>query len=167
MLCQDCSKNEASRHFTQIINNESVELHLCKSCAEKRGFHNPFKIPFPLAEFLTGMIKEKGGHTDKALESLKCPNCGLTFTQFSKIGRLGCGSCYTAFRTQMKDLLRKIHGSYEHHGKTPSTTLKDLKPLREERKLREELRQAIEREDFEAAAKIRDKLKELLEPANR
>ncbi len=164
MLCQDCHKNEATVHLTQIINNKKVELNLCKSCAEKRGFHSPFeKMPFPLAQFLTGMLKEKGEITRNGLQTLKCPNCGMTFTEFSKMGRLGCGSCYTAFRTQLKDLLRKVHGSNEHRGKTPSTTVKELKPIREERKLKEQLRQAIEKEDFETAAIIRDKLKELME----
>jgi protein arginine kinase activator len=168
MECQDCHKNEATIHLTQIIDNKKVELNLCKSCAEKRGFHNPFeKIPFPLAEFLTGMLRERGEEYGSAVKSLKCPNCGATFGDFSKTGRLGCGSCYTAYRTQLKDLLRKVHGSHDHHGKTPATTVMELKPVREERKLKEELRRAIEIEDFEEAAKIRDKLKSLLEECNK
>ena len=163
MLCQDCGKNKSTVHLTQIINNKKVELRLCKSCAEKRGFHTPFeKMPFPLAEFLTGMLREKGERAGTAVQALKCPNCGFTFGDFSKTGRLGCGSCYTAFRTQLKDLLRKVHGSHEHHGKTPATTVERLKPIREERKLKERLRKAVELEDFEEAAVIRDKLKELL-----
>ncbi|MBD3167903.1 MAG: hypothetical protein GF307_00375 [candidate division Zixibacteria bacterium] len=167
MLCQDCNKNEATIHLTQIVDNEKVDLNLCKSCAEKRGFHNPFeKIPFPLAEFLTGMLRERGDKTGTQLQALKCPNCGFTFGDFSKSGRLGCGSCYTAFRTQLKDLLRKVHGSSEHHGKTPSTTVEELKPIRKERKLKEELRKAIEEENFEEAARLRDKLKEIFEECN-
>jgi protein arginine kinase activator len=167
MLCQDCNKNESTFHMTQIVNNQKVELNLCRSCAAKRGFSNPFdKIPFPLAEFLTGMLREKSGQTSQALQSLKCPSCNFTFADFSKTGRLGCGSCYTAFGIQLKDLLRKVHNSSEHRGKTPATTLKKLAPVRVERKLREELRQAIEQENFEAAAKIRDQLKSLMEECN-
>jgi protein arginine kinase activator len=167
MLCQDCKKNEATIRLTQIIQNKKVELNLCKTCAEKRGFHNPFeKIPFPLAEFLTGMLRENTKQYGENMQELKCPNCGFTFGDFSKTGRLGCGSCYTAFRTQLKDLLRKVHGSHEHHGKTPATSLDELKPIREERKLKEQLRKAIETENFEEAAQIRDRLKELLQECN-
>ena len=166
MLCQDCGNNESTIHLTQIVNNKKVELNLCRICAEKRGFHNPFeKNAFPLAEFLTGMLREIGEEASAAFKALKCPKCELTFADFSKKGRLGCGSCYSAFRTQLKDLLRKVHNSNQHHGKTPITTVKELKPLREERKLRDELRQAIEKEDFETAAAIRDRLKILFEPA--
>jgi protein-arginine kinase activator protein McsA len=58
MLCQDCNKNEATIHLTQIVNNEKVVLNLCKACAEKRGFHSPFEqMPFPLAEIVSGMSK--------------------------------------------------------------------------------------------------------------
>ena len=115
MLCQDCNKRDASIHLTQIVNNEKVVLNLCKICAEKRGFHSPFdQMPFPLAEFVTGMIspvKEKGiGKSDKQeFQDHKCPGCGLTFSEFGRIGRLGCAKCYQAFRVELTDILRKIH----------------------------------------------------------
>ncbi|MCP4631506.1 MAG: hypothetical protein GY855_01160 [candidate division Zixibacteria bacterium] len=142
-------------------------MNLCKSCAEKRGFHNPFeKIPFPLAEFLTGMLGERSEQASSVLQSLKCPECGFGFSDFSKTGKLGCGKCYSAFRPQLTDLLRKVHGSSEHHGKTPQTSSEGMKPVREERKLKELLRQAIEQENFEEAAVIRDRLKTLLEECN-
>jgi protein arginine kinase activator len=166
MLCQDCKKNESTVHLTQIVNNKKIVLNLCKACAEKRGFHSPFEnVPFPLAEFVTGMMdtgKSGAGNKKlKALQSKKCPSCGLTFEALGKTGRFGCGKCYTAFGSDMKDLLRKIHGSNEHRGKVPAAVSDAMKPLREDRRLREELRRAIENEDFEAAAVLRDKIRDI------
>lgn len=167
MLCQDCNKREATIHLTQIINNEKVVLNLCKICAEKRGFHSPFEqMPFPLAEFVSGMVGSKKspklGKTGKdEKKDLKCPNCGLTFSEFGRVGRLGCATCYKEFRVELNDLLRRIHGSAEHRGHVAETPSEDLQPLREERRLREELKKAIEAEEFEVAAELRDRIKEL------
>lgn len=166
MLCQDCKKRESTVHLTQIVNNKKVVLNLCRECAEKRGFHSPFEnIPFPLAEFVTGMIDPGKSPAEsrkvKSLQRKKCSSCGLTFEAFGKTGRFGCGKCYITFGAEMNDLLRKIHGSNEHRGKVPTAASDAMKPLREDRRLREELRRAIEKEDFETAAVLRDKIREL------
>ncbi len=165
MLCQDCKKKESSVHLTQIINNEKVVLNLCKNCAENRGFHSPFEnMPFPLAEFVTGMMGVGSSlpakSKKKSLAGKKCQFCGLTFEDFGKVGRFGCGQCYKTFGSDLLDLLRKIHGSNEHRGKVPSGTADTVKVIREERKLRDELKMAIEQEDFEKAAEIRDLINE-------
>ncbi len=162
MLCQDCGKREATVHLTQVINNKKVVLNLCQECAEKRGFRNPLEgVPFPLAEFLASMLTQvQMQKTDKGTEVV-CSTCGMSFSDFTKIGRLGCGNCYLAFKNQLKDLLRKVHGSTQHRGKFPHTTKDVMKPLWEENKLHEELRKAIEDEDFEKAAQIRDRIKSL------
>jgi protein arginine kinase activator len=166
MLCQDCKKAESTVHLTQIVNNKKVVLNLCKDCAEKRGFHSPFEnMPFPLAEFVTGMMGISKSPAEskkvKALQAKKCPSCGLTFEALGKVGRFGCGECYNTFGPDLNDLLRKIHGSNEHRGKVPDGSTEAMKPLREDRRLREELKRAIEQEDFEAAAVLRDKIREL------
>jgi len=166
MLCQDCNKNEATIHLTQIVNNEKVVLNLCKICAEKRGFHSPFEqMPFPLAEIVSGMIGPVKPKTDDKLTEkkvdLECPNCGLTFTEFGQIGRLGCAECYQVFRVELTNLLRRIHGSAEHRGQVAETATEEYKTLREEKRLRDELKQAIEAENFEIAAELRDRIKEL------
>ncbi len=166
MLCQDCNKVESTVHLTQIVNNKKKVLHLCRECAEERGFHSPFEnLPFPLAEFVSGMVGSskkqpaKGGKSKT--KPKECSFCGMTFDDFAKVGRLGCVQCYSAFRKDLADLLRKIHGSCDHRGKVPSATADTMKPVREERLLREDLKKAIEQEDFEKAAQLRDKIKEL------
>lgn len=168
MLCQDCNKVESTVHLTQIVNNKKVVLNLCKNCAEERGFHSPFEnMPFPLAEFVSGMVgtsKKTAAKGDKKpLKTAACTICRMTFDDFAKAGRLGCSDCYGAFRSELTDLLKKIHGSSNHRGKVPTAPSEMLKPLREERKLREDLKRAIEQEDFEQAADLRDRIRELSE----
>jgi protein arginine kinase activator len=114
-----------------------------------------------LAEFLSSMLDKNLIKKPSEISDKKCPTCGMQFSDFSKTGRLGCGNCYLTFRSQLNGLLRKIHGSTQHRGKVPFTPGDVMKPLREERKLQEELRKAVEEEDFEKAAKLRDRIKAL------
>lgn len=162
MKCENCNKNEATVHLTQIKGDEKVQLNLCKECARKKGFGNPLDdVPFPLAEFLAGMVEE--GITDASgqVVELECSGCGMKFVEFSRIGRFGCGQCYKAFEKPLEDLLRRIHGSTIHRGRTPRATGETMAPLAAELKLKEELRQAIEDENFEEAAVLRDRLRSL------
>ena len=162
MVCQDCGKREATVHLTQVVNNQKVALNLCRECAEKRGFRNPLEgVPFPLAEFLASMLSQaQMKKPSKGLEVV-CSACGMNFSDFTKTGRLRCGNCYLTFRSLLNDLLRKVHGSTQHRGKFPQTTRDVMKPLWEETKLQEDLKKAIQEEDFERAAQIRDRIKAL------
>jgi len=160
--CENCGERDASVHFTQVRNNKKTEMHLCKECAKSKGFHNPLDdVPFPLAEFLTSMV-QRGAAGSDPIARLVCPECGMRFVDFSRIGRFGCGQCYTAFRAPLEDLFRKVHGATRHRGRTPDTAaVATRSPVEEEVKIKEELRRAIEREDFELAAELRDHLKSL------
>jgi protein arginine kinase activator len=166
MLCQDCNQNESTVHLTQIVNNKKLVLNLCKDCAEKRGFHSPFEhMPFPLAELVTGMVGPKASTPKSGRRSTKvkkCPGCGMTFEDFGKSGRLGCGQCYKTFHVELTDLLRKIHGSPVHRGKGMAVEPELAKPMKEESRLREELKKAVEDEDFEKAASLRDQIRSLM-----
>ena len=168
MICQDCKKRESQVHLTQIVNNEKMSLSLCKECAAARGFHSPLEnIPFPLAEILSGINSKMTGTLAKAkTSSLKCAQCGLTFETFTQQGRFGCSECYTSFRESLQTIMRKIHGASLHRGRTPDivdTESGESQPLpvREEERLEKQLAKAIESEDFELAAEVRDKLKTL------
>lgn len=168
MLCQDCNKREAQVHFTQIVNNEKTSLSLCKECAAARGFHSPLdNIPFPLANILSGLAADLPKKNQaEPMEEIKCKTCGLTFEQFTKQGRFGCGDCYKAFRNRLEVIMRKIHGASLHRGLEPILEEKenyDIKEtsVKEEQRLENELQKAIESEDFERAAELRDKLKTL------
>jgi protein arginine kinase activator len=149
------------------VNNEKVVLNLCKDCAAKRGFHSPLdNIPFPLANLLSNMLaKEESEKSGKSptMPDISCPNCNLAFEEFSRLGRFGCGQCYKAFRDKLQNLLRKIHGSSLHRGKLPPMLSEDGTFIKEQDRLHEELQRAIEAEDFERAADLRDKIKSLQE----
>ena len=168
MLCQDCRKREAQVHLTQIVNNEKVALSLCKECASARGFHSPLEShPFPLAEILAGLASGLAPSAKgESLQPLVCPTCHLTFDEFTRLGRFGCGDCYRTFRPRLESIMRKIHGASLHRGKSPEVeTVLDSGslpiPVKEEERLETELRKAIEAEDFERAAELRDKLKSI------
>ncbi len=160
MVCQDCKKQQATVHLTQIVDNEKVVLSLCKDCAAKRGFHSPLdNVPFPLAEILSGLIQPQLPARSEEMPEIKCPGCGLTFVEFAQQGRFGCGQCYKAFRAQLEPIMRRIHGSSLHKGKLPVGEAAQTLPIKEEERLETELKKAIESEDFERAADLRDKLK--------
>jgi protein arginine kinase activator len=93
--------------------------------------------------------------------SIKCPNCGLTYQNFRKLGRLGCSECYEAFKKELGPLLKRIHGSDRHVGKVPLKGGKTIRDTRTLQDLRIQLEKAIQMEEFEEAAKLRDKIKEL------
>ena len=168
MLCQDCNKREAQVHLTQIINNEKLSLSLCKECAAARGFHSPLdNVPFPLAEILSGLADPvKPTEKSQPVEDLTCKCCGLTFEEFTRQGRFGCGDCYSAFRVRLEPIMRKIHGASLHRGRNPEYTQVDdtaTLPIAEEERLAIELNTAVTEEDFERAAELRDKLKAIRE----
>lgn len=171
MVCQDCKKREAQVHLTQIVNNEKTTLSLCKDCAAARGFHSPLEnAPFPLAEILGGLATGTASPLlNQQIEDLQCSECGLTFKQFAQQGRFSCGSCYKAFRHRIEPIMRKIHGASLHRGRSPVfeaikvTGETAIVPVQEEERLATELKKAIESEDFERAAEIRDKLKAIRE----
>jgi protein arginine kinase activator len=164
MMCQDCKKQQATVNLTQIVNNEKVVLSLCKDCAAQRGFHSPLdNVPFPLAEILSGLIHQQFAAKSEPGEEIKCPNCGLTFEEFTHQGRFGCGECYRTFRPRLETIMRKIHGSSLHKGKLPISGSDQQLPIKEEERLEAELKKAIESEDFERAADLRDKLRSFRE----
>ena len=155
MFCQDCGEKVASVIFTQIVNNTKTVLYLCKECAAKRGFQVSPTTPSPSpADLLAGMAEE----AEEA--ELKCSSCGLTYLEFKKDGRLGCGDCYYAFSDKLRNLLRKIHGGNRHLGKSPVRDERS-EVMRSIAQLREELKRAVEREEFERATELRDKISEL------
>ncbi len=170
MLCQDCKKREAKVQLVQISNNLKTSLELCHECAEARGFHPPIDPqPFPLAELLANLAKTNvATGKPEPLENLVCPTCRLSFEEFTRQGRFGCGDCYRTFRPRLETIMRKIHGASLHRGKIPEPEELDgrkesVLPIKEEERLETELKKAIDAEDFERAAEIRDKLKSIRE----
>src|SRR3989338_3889707 len=159
MLCDVCAKNTATVHLTEIIDDQMNELHLCEECARQKSAQ--MEQQFGLSDLLAGLAEFEKPTKEVEAVGLKCPNCGLTYTYFKKIGRLGCGECYTIFKKYLGPLLKKIHGSTMHLGKTPLKTPKVTRKKPDLQELRDKLQKAIEAEAFEEAAKVRDQIREL------
>jgi protein arginine kinase activator len=159
MLCDICGKNPATVHLTEIIDEQMTELHLCEQCAHQKSMQ--MEQQFGLSDLLAGLAEFEKPAVKKEVVTLRCPNCHLTYVDFRKIGRLGCGGCYTTFKKYLAPLLKKIHGSSQHLGKTPAKVEKVVKKKLDIQELRYKLQKAIETEAFEEAAKIRDQIKEM------
>ena len=162
MLCQICGKNPATVHFTEIHDNKMSELHVCERCAEEKGMHaSAKKHKFDIADLLAGMVDDVTSVTEERVGHVQCPRCGLLYSAFKETGRLGCAECYTAFQFQLRPLLRRIHGDTRHRGKVPTRDGEGASRSRQIQRLHDELQRAVEREDFERAAGIRDEVKRL------
>ena len=159
MLCDICHKNEATVHLTEIVDNQITELHLCEECARQKG--SQMEQHFGLADLLAG-LSDLGQQFEVAGKAeIKCPNCGLTYQDFRRIGRLGCSECYQAFKDSLGILLKRIHGSNQHLGRGPAKTAVEVQKKSEADLLRSKLQRAIEMEEFEEAARLRDKIRAL------
>jgi protein arginine kinase activator len=162
MLCEDCGKKEARVEFTQMENNDKTVLKLCIDCAKKRGFEDTLSASsFSLGNFLAGIIQKSEAEGTKPLPKLECPGCGLDYEEFRQHGRLGCSRCYETFFDYLKDLLRRVHGSNDHVGKVPHSAREKFLARRELKKLHQEMKKAVEREEFERAANLRDQIRKL------
>ena len=167
MQCQECNNAPASVHVKKRQGDEEISIHLCRACAQKMGWNNPLEdVKFPLAQFISSMMSDLSGQdSDKGATDAggQCSECGLSFQEFSRTGRLGCGHCYEAFRDSMQDLLRRIHGGVRHQGKRPAGSPKPRKGAKTSsmRQTKADLEKAVADEDFELAAQLRDKLQDL------
>jgi protein arginine kinase activator len=157
MKCQRCSK-AATLHITEITGeNQFEELHLCEECAQKYLTEPQGKGGGK------GMESLAGAETDEtaALNQRQCPACGIRFGEFRNSGRLGCPHDYEAFRDQLVPLLENIHGEARHCGKAPRREPRARQVRAELAHLRKQLQQAVNRENYEEAARLRDKIKNL------
>ena len=163
MRCEECGKREAIIALTHIDENEKTVVHLCGECAREQGIDVE-----ETAEGMEELMSDEREHED---EELRCSSCGMTYDRFKEHYRLGCEECYSSFREELRPLLRKVHGSHEHTGKKPGKVTEpgvtaalptegddaawtlDL--------LQRRLRGAVEREEFEEAARLRDRIEEL------
>ncbi len=164
MLCEECKINEATVFITMHLQEEKRTKHLCQECVDK------LKLDFEqgdIENFLTSLMAIMPKTTPT--ESLQCSVCHLSYETFQKTGKLGCAQCYEDFKEQLQPLLRRIHGRTQHAGRVPfryefteKTKEKEEEPKNlEKEQLRIEMAKAIEEENFEQAAIIRDKLKAL------
>jgi len=159
MNCNICGVNESTIHLTEIINNQMIEIHLCEDCAQEKG--TDFKTHFNFGDLLAGLSDFGKTQESEVGTALKCSECGLTYDSFTKSGRLGCLTCYTALSKMLLPLIRRVQRTTQHIGKKPTKIDRSVRVSHDLRMLQDSLRKSIEDEEFEEAAKLRDKIKQL------
>jgi protein arginine kinase activator len=158
MKCQKCH-NPATLHITEVLGEgQFEELHLCEQCANKYLYEPQQKAGKAGAAEMLGE-----GEETAALNQRECPHCGIKFVEFRNTGRLGCPHDYQEFREELTPLLENIHGEVRHVGKTPRRLPQSKQTQSELMQLRNRLKQAINKEDYEEAARLRDRIKTLEE----
>lgn len=164
MKCDICGKNDATIHLTEVVNDQVTKLHICEDCAKQKS--DEMQSHFGLTDLLSGLVEGGdvvGSSGVTAMVEVKCPTCGSVYQDFQKSGRIGCGRCYDIFSKNLSTLLRKIHGSDKHVGKMPVTGKGSVKRQEDLNRLKSELKQLVADEEFEKAALLRDRIKEMEE----
>jgi protein arginine kinase activator len=164
MLCDNCKERDAIINLTQVEHDSKVTLHLCEQCAQQKGVETGGAVlKTPLGNFL-GALGKGAALVPAAADGVRCPACGSTLRDFRDTGRLGCDQCYAAFDGHLRDLLRRLHGSSQHVGERyemPGEAGGDSDPRSRLLELKAQLRRAVEGENFELAAELRDRIRVL------
>ena len=162
MYCQICKKNEATIHLTEITEGQRSEMHICEQCAKEQGVS--IKSQMPVNELLSNLLSVQP--SDEELFGLSeqeqsCPHCGFNLDQFRREPMLGCPYDYEIFEKAFLPLIKRAHdGQSVHRGKIPSKTPTNARKQLELSNLRQQLEDAVKAEDYELAAKLRDKIAE-------
>ena len=158
MLCCICKEKEATVHLTQIAGDKMQKVDLCEECAKTKGVNDP--TGFSLADLLLGLGASQEIEQAAGGAELKCARCGFTQADFKKAGRLGCPECYKTFAEPLEGLVKTMHKGTRHIGKVPEA-FRQSRDLSDRLKLlQKRLTKAIESEDFEEAAILRDEIKQ-------
>jgi len=160
MRCQICKDKEATIHLTEITEGVRTEIHVCERCAVSQGI--TVKGQMSINELLGSLLASAPADEDilgDEEKELLCPHCGFTLDQFAKEAVLGCPYDYEVFEKSLMPLIKKAHDDKTTHcGKVPSKAPADTKKHMELLTLRQQLQRAVQAEDYERAAELRDKI---------
>ncbi len=157
-MCEKCGINPAAVTLTQVINGKKTVTKLCASCAQENNIYKDFNMDLGFSSLFSSFFND----TEQKNTDEKCPLCSTSKAEFLKSGKIGCANCYVAFESTMSPLLKKIHSTTTHTGKVPGTC--DEPNLKSKSKidiLKSQLKEAIEKEEYEKAARLRDEIKEM------
>lgn len=175
MLCKNCGKKQASIYYKQTINGKTKEYALCEDCAEKLKKSGELDIKMPsvwdMHDYSLGLDDLFGinGLLSSPFESVKsvrtekkkCSLCGSTFDDLVKNGKVGCAKCYEIFADELRRTIESIHGKEQHTGRAPKRIKAKESKTNKLNALRAELKTAIEKQEFEQAAVLRDEIRKL------
>lgn len=171
MLCQKCKSKEANTHVKSVVNGEYTEYMLCADCAKEMGYMNLWSDMHSdfgsiLGSFFSNALPARS-------QTTRCPVCGSTYHEIASTGKVGCAKCYDIFLSELMPSITRVHGNTVHCGKRPellaenkaeSATVEVTQPHQTEiSKLKDQLKKAIDEQNFELAATLRDKIKEMEE----
>lgn len=160
VLCEECKTNEASYTISVMVGGEITTRHLCGDCMAKM---NMDIASGNIKSLLSTILSAITGDTapGSAEKDVICPRCGMTLSEFTRTGHLGCPKCYEAFREQLQPMLLQIHGRVQHAGRQPLSTAEEQRKRSATELLQRQMEQAVALEDFETAAKLRDQIRAL------
>ena len=164
MKCQHCEK-PATFHITELTGEGYEELHLCEEHA--RSYLTPSEpenpsTSQPIAQVLAHQLQLGQTAEDLArLDQQSCPICGITFYEFRNQGRLGCPHDYICFEQELEPLIVNIHGASEHCGKRPQRGSIGSRDQTELIRLRREMKEAVNNENYERASELRDQIRQI------
>lgn len=188
MLCEKCKIREANIQVVEVVGGVKTEHFFCAQCASEMDLTVSapgFGKEMPLAKLLSNLLSQTMQSEKKdECANVVCPTCGTTYEQFIKDSKFGCADCYKVFDLLIGDNIKQLQGSGQHHGKhpkyisgdIPQTVKEDIEVSMNESapvneyfdklvELRTALHKAVEEEDFESAARLRDEIKETEEKA--
>lgn len=168
MLCENCKERPATVHLTKIMKNKKAELHLCEVCAKKTKEIN-MDTSFSINNFLASILDSIQDSPLKVdyIQTTECGHCNMTYSQFKHLGRVGCSHCYEAFKPKLNHLIKRVQGHEKHMGKIPTKVCGDILLKREIGSLKNQLTECIKKEEFEDAAVLRDKIRDLEKELNK
>jgi len=158
MLCEHCKERDAVVNLTKIKDNTVTHQHLCERCAAEQGVETSVaQKPTALTDFLQAVNQQAAAAPG---DQAACHFCGATARDFRQSGRVGCARCYGAFERSLRELLRRLHNATRHTGRRyvpPAAEV--VEAAGQVDQLRDRLQRAIEAEQFELAAELRDRLR--------
>lgn len=160
--CDKCGK-PATVHLTEISEGQKLEKHLCEDCAANEGI--TVKANLPISQLLEDFILQTAAPGGQKVADVKCDVCGLTFGEFRQKALLGCPHDYDVFGPLLETLIGRAQESAgQHVGKVPSGAGTNRLRQNTLLRLRAQLRSAVGAEDYELAARLRDRIKEEEQP---
>ncbi len=160
MLCQLCQVEKATIKVGHVVNDKKIEVQLCGVCAEERGMDATMTgLPQMFENFITELVGKDLLSRVEGDSGTACSGCGSTWDDFQKTGLFGCDICYQSFHPQLNVVLRRIHGSNQHIGSRPKSKRHQISET-ELQRIRMELQKAIDNENFELAAELRDMVRD-------
>jgi protein arginine kinase activator len=162
--CQFCGE-PATVHLTDIANKKKRELHLCDTCARRQNLlpdapSPQLNLPALLQLIMNQFAPASGSTAEDEVDpaTLTCPSCGLKYAQFRADGRFGCPEDYDVFYPVLVPILERVHRGMQHHGKTPQA-VRRRRARDEVAELKVQLDEAVAAEDYEEAARLRDRIR--------